>query len=62
MTEPTEAEIERVAVAIASAELRATGMSELVVQIAETHARDLSVSTYGHSARAAIIAIREAAA
>lgn len=59
MTEPTEAEIERVAVAIASAEMRAHGMSDLAVQIAETHARDVSVETYRHSALAAIIALRD---
>ncbi|WP_056454788.1 hypothetical protein [Brevundimonas sp. Root1279] len=59
MTEPTAGEIERVAVAIASAEMRIAGFSEVAVSIAETYARDVAVDTYGPAARAAIIAIRE---
>jgi hypothetical protein len=59
--QPTDEEVERVAVAIASAEMREAGLSETAVHIAETYCRDVSVETYGHSARAAIIALREKA-
>lgn len=58
MTEPTETEIERVSVAIASGEMRRVGMPPDVVALAETIGRDLAVQQWGDLARDAIIAIR----
>lgn len=61
MSDPTKDEIERVAVAIADAELEACGSTQAVRDLAATYARDVAVDTYGHQARAAIIALRSGA-
>lgn len=59
MTEPTAAEIERVATAMAVQALRRDGYPEAIIQFTEVHGREDAVASYGDLARVAIVTIRE---
>lgn len=59
MTEPTAAEIERVATAMAVQAMRRDRYPEALIKFAEVHGREDAVASYGDLARVAILTIRE---